>query len=208
LVFTYVLDKRRQAIINTWGEIMKLIFRISIAVYSLISMAIWLFIMLITIFKQKFLNNALAAIADEFHIPFLATRGIWFVLFLVSLGCLVYNVYIFMSGIRGDRERNSISRTTAIGEIKISPATFENIAINVIRRLNGIRDAKAHVFIKDDDVRLDIKAVFLSDVNIPALCEEAQTRIKQAIETCTGVIVSEVKFNVDSVYTVYKGRVE
>ena len=187
---------------------MKLLFRISIAVYSLFSMAIWFFVMLITIFRQKFLDKALNALAKEFNFKFLTTKGVWFVIFLISLGCLIYNIYIFASGIRGGKERRSISKNTAIGEIRISPATFENIAINVIRRLNGIRDARAHVRIEDGQVRLEIKAVTLTDVNIPALCEEAQTRIKQAIETCTGVIVSEVEIFVDNVYTVYKGRVE
>lgn len=187
---------------------MKMMFRVLLGIYSFLSMILSLFVLNITIFERTFLDKALNDAAVELNIPWIYNKWTGFWLFIISLIWVIMNIYIFLQGIKGGKEHGEIITETAVGVIKISSQTFENITINVVRKITGIRDAKAYVHIKDNDVRITVRAVFLSDVNIPLLSEEAQKRIKQTVETSTGVIVDKVTILVDSVYTVYKGRVE
>lgn len=187
---------------------MKMLFRILIAIYSLLSMLLSIFVLNITVFERPFLYKVLSIASADFNVTWIDSKWTAFFMFLLSVIWLIMNIYIFVEGVRGGRDHASVVKETDVGLIKISSQTFENISINVIRRITGIRDAKAYIRIKENDVSITVRAVFLSDVNIPLLSEEAQNRIKQTVETSTGVVVSKVVVLVDSVYTVYKGRVE
>ena len=187
---------------------MNLFFRIAIALYSFLAMVMSTFALFLSIFKKAFVERALLAVSSELNWEFMSKPYMWWIVFLVSALCVAFNLYIFIAGIRGGKERRSIVRETEIGEVCISSTTFENIAANCIRRISGIRDSRANVKIVEGKVSIFVDAVFLSDVNIPMLCEEAQTRIKQNIEQCTSVKVADVRVLAAGVHTVYKGRVE
>ena len=187
---------------------MKIISRILLIISSFISMIMWAAGFVITIFKLPYAKNAIYKFADVMNIPFLKGSAVWLLVLLVSILGFIFSLYTFLVGVYGDREFKSIVRETSIGYIKMSAATFENIALNVIRKLGGIKDARAVIKIRNEEVNVVVHATFISDVNIPILCEEAQSRIVQSIEQCTGIKTPTVKIVVDGVQNAYRGRVE
>lgn len=187
---------------------MKLLSRLLLMVYSIVSMAIFLIGSVITISHLAYAKSALYQMGRVLKWPFLQEPYMWVLVLLVFVGGFVVNVYTFLIGLRGDRELRSVVQENSVGIIKISAATFENIALNVVYKLGGVKDARAIIRLKQDTVMVTVRAVFLSDVNIPVLCEEAQKRISQSIEQSTGVKTDSVKIVVDGVQNAYKGRVE
>lgn len=187
---------------------MKIFSRVLLMIYSLLSMAMWAGGFIITIYKLPYAKNALFKMGEVLKMPFLQKPAIWLLVVLVCAAAFLFSLYTFLIGFNGDREFRSIVRENSIGMIKLSSVTFENISLNVLRKLGGVRDARAIIKINGEEVHVTVHATFMSDVNIPVLCEEAQSRIVQSIEQCTGVKTPSVKIIVDGVQNAYKGRVE
>lgn len=187
---------------------MKLVSRFLLVIYSILSMAIWFLGFFLTVFKLPYAKSALYQVGTVMGWPFLQQPAIWVLVLLVCAGGFLFNVYTFLIAVRGDREFKSVVRENSVGLIKISATTFENIALNVLTKLGGVKDARAIIRLKGEEVDVTVRAVFLSDVNIPVICEEAQKRIVQTIEQSTGVKANNVKIVVDGVQNAYKGRVE
>jgi len=53
-----------------------------------------------------------------------------------------------------------------------------------------------------------IKTIVMPDINIPALLEDIQLKVKKSVEETTGIVVNEVKVSVENTYTGYRSRVE
>ena len=187
---------------------MKIFSRVLLMFYSFIMMVGWMVWFVITIIKLPHAKNALSKTGVILDIPFLQQPAVWLLVLVVCVVGFLFSLYSFLIGFNGDREFKCIVKENSIGFIKISAATFENIALNVIRKLGGVKDARAVIKLKNDEVTVTMHATFFSDVNIPVLCEEAQNRIIESIEQCTGVKTFEVKIIVDGVQNAYKGRVE
>ncbi|GAE87655.1 hypothetical protein JCM21531_1043 [Acetivibrio straminisolvens JCM 21531] len=102
----------------------------------------------------------------------------------------------------------SISKYNNVGEVRISLNTIESIALAASRKLGGVKDNKAYVTKQGDNVVISIKTIVMPDINIPALLEDIQMKVKKSVEETTGIGVNEVKVSVENIYTGYRSRVE
>ncbi len=131
------------------------------------------------------------------------------IVFFGGLAVLAVSVILLLSGTNDDTEKRTISKKTEIGEIKVSLNSIESIALAATKRLSGIKEAKANVYKGMEGVTVVIKAVVLSDVNIPILSEDIQVKVKKTVEDTSGIRVIEVKVIVDNIFVGYnKNRVE
>jgi len=177
-------------------------FRILLTVYAVCLTLIALIVMIIALWP-----SVLVTIVDYiFYVVDIPYAN--FIIFVVAFLFLSISLIFLFSGIRKYKEKKAISRSTNIGEIKISLETIENIALAVTRKIAGIKDIKTDTSKTDEGVTIELKVVLLPDVNIPSLSEEIQKRVKQSVESTAGIIVSNVSVAIDSVYTGYRSRVE
>lgn len=131
-------------------------------------------------------------------------------MFIVAFIFFILSITFLLSGLRSNKDKKAVSKHTNIGEIKISLNTIESIALGASRKSNGIRDTKASVEKHDDNVKIVVRAVVMPDVNIPAISEDIQMKVKKSVEESSGISVSEVKVIVDDIHSgaAYRPRVE
>lgn len=182
---------------------MNIIFRILLAFYAFCLTVISLVLMIVTLNKEIFTN-----ITTFLEGNVLNNKASVILLFIVELIFFGLSLMFLLSGVRSQRNRKSISRFNKIGEIKISLNTIENLALAASRRSNGVKDSKAYVRKLGDNVSVHIKIVVMPDINIPALLEDIQMRVKKSIEETSGILVNDVKVFVENIYTGYRSRVE
>ena len=130
------------------------------------------------------------------------------IMFVITLIFLVLSVMFLFSGFKSNKDKKAVSKYTNIGEIKISLNSIESIALNSSRKLAGVRETKAYVTKLSDSVSIVIKTVILTDINIPALSEDIQIKVKTSVEETTGIKVNDVSVIVDNIHTGFKARVE
>jgi uncharacterized alkaline shock family protein YloU len=178
--------------------------RFLLAIYSLILIFAAIVLIFVTFSPDTFDN-----IAEYISTEVLTNTGYKAFLVIMELLFLGVSVTFLLSGISDDKDKKSISKFTEIGEIKISLNSIENIALTASKRLNGIKESKAYVYKGVEGVTIVVRAVVLSDINIPTLSEDIQVKVKKTVEETSGIKVNEVKVVVDNIFAGYnKSRVE
>ena len=174
---------------------MNLFFRISVAVYSFISMIVFGIIM-ISPFGDK---RLMAMLLDYFEINLYQSNAYDVVVFIIGLVFFFISLAIFTSGLRGKKASKYICLKTDEGLVRISTNSIENIALAMAKRFQGVKEAKAKVVYKNDSADVVIKIQVFTDVNVPALCKGIQERVKESVESSMEIKISGVTVNVDGV---------
>lgn len=183
---------------------MNLGFRILMAVYGFCLTIVSFVIMIITLKPDLF-----DAIALNISYELQSNRNFSFFMFIVGFIFFSMSLTFLLSGFKSGKDKKAIRKQTNIGLIKISHMALETIALNSVRKFGAVREAKAYVFNANiDSVSIVVKAVVMSEVNIPALSEDMQVKIKRSIEESAGVTVNDVKVIIENIYSTYKARVE
>lgn len=181
---------------------MKLYFRILVTLYALAAMAIGIFLIAMVF------DNYLLEYANSFMKKVFESNGATVLFFIISLVFVFVNLGFLVSGFMTNRKSREISSVTDAGEIIISLNTIETISVNVSRKFTGVREVKTNARLNGEFVNITIKMVVLTDINVPELSAEIQSKVKKTIEETVGIKVGTVKIIVDNVQTAYKGRVE
>lgn len=113
------------------------------------------------------------------------------------LPAIVCIIFVFKT----KKDKKAVSKYTNMGEVKISFTTLEDIVLNTARQFNEIRNITTSITKSKDDIGVTIKAVVLPEVCIPALSEQIQLSVKNAVEDNTGIIVEGVRVHIQSVYS-------
>lgn len=182
---------------------MNIIFRTILAIYAFCLTVVSVILMAMTLSHSLFFSTT--EYIAEYVLPNKASN---ILMFIIELIFFALSIIFLFSGVRSEREKKSISKSSNIGEIRISLNTIENIALSASRRINGIKESKAYVSKLGEDVSIYIKAVVLAETHIPTLSEELQVKVKKAVEDTSGINVADVKVSVENIYTGYKSRVE
>ena len=186
---------------------MNIFFRVLLAIYAF-CLAVFSAIMMYAVIKTD-VFNAIYQYMDERIFSYNGS-GPRLALFLTALLFFVLSLMFLLSGVKSNKDKKAISKHTNIGEVSISLNSIENIALNASRKAAGVKDTKAFVRKRVDNVSIVARIVVMPDMNIPAISEDVQTRVKKSVEDNAGINVSDVKVIVDCIYSgaTYKSRVE
>lgn len=119
---------------------------------------------------------------------------------VVGLAFFIISIKLFLSGISlGKNKSRSVIKQSELGEISISIATFESLSLKVVRQISGIKDVKITVNAVAGNLVITAKLLVMTDINIPHIVSEVQSKIKSYIENITEISVKDVKVTVDNV---------
>lgn len=184
---------------------MNLFFRILLAIYAFFLTFFSLIAIVITLKPELF-----GRVTDQLYYNILEGNGAVIITVTVEAIFFVLSLLFLFSGFRNDKDKKSVSKHTNIGEIKISLNSIENIALTTAKRSSGVRDTKAYVSKVGEGVSISIKTVVLPDINIPALSEDLQQKVKKSVEDSSGISVNDVAVIVENIAApaALKARVE
>lgn len=174
---------------------MNTFYRICVAIYSFISLILSA-VLAISAFGEK---KLMAAIFDYLEINMYQSNKYDVLIFIIGIVFFLISIALLTSGIRGKRADKYITTTTQGGEILISSGSIENIALNMSKRFQGVKEAKAKADFVGEEVKLSVRLQVFSDVNIPELCGGIQERVKESVESCTDIKVANINVTVDNV---------
>lgn len=96
---------------------------------------------------------------------------------------------------------------TSLGKIKMTINSLENISVKVVKRFQGIKEAKARVKSTPDGIALFIELNIAPDINIPELTTDIQNQLNEYFSKYIGLHVEEIKILVVNVNYEQKSRV-
>ncbi|QQY80615.1 putative alkaline shock family protein YloU [Keratinibaculum paraultunense] len=123
---------------------------------------------------------------------------------LIGLIFFLISIRFIFVAIKGDKSKDKTTyliQRTEHGEINISSDTIVGLVQSVADHFTGIRDIKTKVDIIEGQIFINLKGQVSPEINIPETTEDLQLKVKEHVENCTGVNVSEVKVLITNVAT-------
>ncbi|WP_236908761.1 alkaline shock response membrane anchor protein AmaP [Clostridium sp. Cult3] len=121
---------------------------------------------------------------------------------VVGLIFLLASIRLIVVAFKGNKDKNKTTyliQRTDHGEINISSNTIVGLVESVAEHFTGVRDIKTKVEILEGQIFIDLKGQVSPEINIPETTEELQLKVKEHVENCTGVNVSEIKVLITNV---------
>lgn len=119
---------------------------------------------------------------------------------LVAIMALL-GVYMLMMIFRraGRRDRSFITVNSGDGgRVRIALSALEQMARQVIGRVEGVQDMKIRIGADDDSISVSVDLSLLSDSHVPTVTMNMQRTIRNNIEVNCGVAVRTVEITVSS----------
>ncbi len=138
---------------------------------------------------------------DNLNLVFKSMEGnyAYSVIGLIFLLASIRFIVISIMGNKGKAKVTYIIQRTDHGEINISSDTIIGLVQNVADKFTGVRNIKTKVDILEGQLYISLKGEVSPEINIPKTSEELQSKVKEHIESCTGVNVNEIKILISNV---------
>lgn len=175
---------------------MNTISRILVIIYSLF-LAIGSLILLYAFWGE---SNIITEISSLIYELVTTSRFKWFffAILVTTVGIAAWTIsHVILSGRLGKTR----IRSNELGIVDIGADAIESIALNSAKMAQaGIKSAKARVVSgKNGMIKISLSAVLYSNVEVPAMMNKVQERIKKDIERYTGIQVEDVSVKVTRV---------
>ncbi len=95
----------------------------------------------------------------------------------------------------------------AMGQVKVAISAIENLVEKLVSKIDGVREVTSKMFETQQGVGIDVRASVTPDLNVPAVSDEIQNRVKDRVYEVTGLTVSTVKVSIENI-SAKKPRVE
>lgn len=122
----------------------------------------------------------------------------------IGLAILLIGIRVLYISLKGNgktsKEAYLIQRTD-YGEVNISSDTIIGLVESVSKKFSGIRNINTRVDILEGQLFITLIGDVSPEINIPETTKELQHKVKEHIEKCTGVNVSEIKVLISNVAT-------
>ncbi len=123
---------------------------------------------------------------------------------------LAITVFLFLASVRlyfvswppRNFEAKSVAKITINGEITISTLTLEHLALRSAQQVPGIFDVKTKVRIKTDGISIELRGFVDGEHHIPIMTEEMQKKVKQDVESVSGVSITAIDVRIDDLIAV------
>ncbi len=127
--------------------------------------------------------------------------GILALLFLISIKLLLFSLQKRVIS-------HTIIKNTPLGQVNITLEALENLVLKTSYQISGVKELKPRIILVDGGVNIILKAVVSNDLNIPAISDQLQSRIKEYLAEVAGIEVREVKILVTNIAGENRARVE
>lgn len=97
------------------------------------------------------------------------------------------------------KQPGTVLQTGELGEVRITLNALENMVLRVVQQTKGIRGSSRRVVSTPHGLVVYLQVKVAADQNLPDLTGELQREIKDYLEQITGIVVSEVKVNVENI---------
>ncbi len=177
---------------------MRVFDRILLTIYTLIVILFSLMLLgiALNIFDYTLIGNLLSNNSG------LILGGIAVILFLASIRLL------FAGYSRRKKAISTLLTNTELGVIRISINTLDTLTQKAVRSFQEVKDIKSVVLTDPDGIRIQLKINILPDIVMPELSKNIQQKVKEYVESLSGIAVKEVQIYIENLLIAKQARVD
>ncbi len=114
---------------------------------------------------------------------------------------------LLWTSLKVKRKKHAVVHDGELGDVRVALPAIESLVEKVAFSVQGIKDARARVEAVPQGIDISLKLFVSPSVNIPAVSEDLQRRVRDSVYSVAGIAVREVRVAVES-FTSRKTRVE
>lgn len=118
---------------------------------------------------------------------------------LIALFVLLISLWLLSKSFKPKETEKLITGSTAHGDYMVSFTALESMVLRASKNIEGIKELEPQIIFRDGNLSILIKAVVVSDYEIPEVSQQVQESVKNYIEEMAGVTVSAVKIFIENV---------
>ncbi len=147
-------------------------------------------------------NSISSFISEANHgMTAIVTAAIAVILFVVGLRLLVASLI-------PPKALSTILATNELGVVRVSVATLDTLTQKAVQNFQEVKEVKSLVLPDADGARIQLKITVLPDVPMPELTQSIQTKVKEYIESLSGINVKAVQVYIENLSIAKPVRVE
>lgn len=123
---------------------------------------------------------------------------------VLGIFLFVFCLKVLISGFSKSNKKNAFIYPSSYGEIKITAKTIDGLISGVTSDIVGITDIKTKVKFLTNGVCIQLKGLVNQSINIPETATNIQKKVKEYIETYTGLEVIDIKVEISNISTAKK----
>lgn len=135
---------------------------------------------------------------DDLRTSFLLIYNNW-LFALLGIAVFFLTLWAFLLSLRPLEKSKTIDHPGELGEYRISFEALENLVLQAARDIQGVRDTRSRLSLKEGGLVIDLRIATLPDLKVPELVEEIQRNVKEYVQDISGVEVAEVKVLVETI---------
>ncbi len=117
---------------------------------------------------------------------------------LVSIFFLIVSIKLLFTGTRTKVPSSSLLKHTELGIIRVSINALEVMIQKAVRRFDEVKDVRVNTIADDDGIRIQLKLLIMPEVVLPDLTASIQQKVKEYIESYSGIVVKEILIYIDN----------
>jgi len=118
---------------------------------------------------------------------------------LIALFVLLISLWLLSKSFKPKETEKLITGSTSHGDYMVSFTALESMVLRASKNIEGIKELEPQIIFRDGNLSILIKAVVVSDYEIPEVSQQVQESVKNYIEEMAGVTVSAVKIFIENV---------
>ncbi|MGI6537401.1 MAG: alkaline shock response membrane anchor protein AmaP [Caldicoprobacterales bacterium] len=127
---------------------------------------------------------------------------------LLSIMLLLISLRLFIASWQRKKPISAVLSSTELGSIGISVTTLDTLAQKTVNTFQEVCEVKSLVIPDPAGTRIQLRIIVLPDVAIPELARNIQNKVKEYVESISGVKVNEVQVYIENLKVNKPVRVE
>ncbi|NLN42285.1 MAG: alkaline shock response membrane anchor protein AmaP [Clostridiales bacterium] len=120
---------------------------------------------------------------------------------LISVLFIIISLKLLFARPKPKVLRSTLLRHTDLGAIRVSVETLEIMTQKVVRSFNEVKDVRVNIITEEDGVKIQLKLLMMPDVVLPDVSASIQEKVKEYIQSYSGILVKEVFIYIDNLVT-------
>lgn len=118
------------------------------------------------------------------------------------------SIRLLVAGYTGKKANSVVLMNSELGVIRVSVNTLDILTQKAVRSFQEVKDIKSLVLTESEGIRVKLKISILPDIIMPELSRNIQHKVKEYVESLSGITVNEVQVYIDNLTSVKQARVD
>lgn len=131
-----------------------------------------------------------------------------FILGAIAVVLFLASIRLLVAGFSRQKPVSTLLMNTELGVIRVSVNTLDTLTQKAVRSFQEVKEIKSVVLSDPDGIRIQLKISILPDIVMPELSRNIQQKVKEYVESLSGIAVKEVQVYIENLLAIKQTRVD